>query len=114
MQTWKTQLRKGIVELCVMGVLRQKGEAYGYELLQALQGVDGLSFSESTVYPVLARLADNGMIAARTEPSPSGPPRRYFRLTPQGTKQLRVIQSEWRLVCDSLDRLLEKNGDENG
>ena len=73
MQTWKTQLRKGIVELCVMGVLQRKGEAYGYELLQALQGVDGLSFSESTVYPVLARLSDNGMIAARTEPFPRAP-----------------------------------------
>ena len=114
MQNWKTQLRKGIVELCVLGVLKRQGEAYGYQLLQALEEVAGLTFSESTVYPVLARLSQNGLVTARTEPSPAGPPRRYFRLTPLGVKQLRVIQSEWRLVSDSLNRLIEEGGEENG
>lgn len=111
MQTWKTQLRKGIVELCVLGVLKRDGEAYGYQLLQALGTIAGLTFSESTVYPVLARLAQNGLVAARTEASPSGPPRRYFRLTAHGEKRLLVMQSEWQLVSDSLNRLFQEGGE---
>ncbi len=55
MQQWITQFRKGLVELCIMTVLREE-EAYGYQIVEQLRGLAGLEVTESTVYPVLARL----------------------------------------------------------
>ena len=52
---WKSELRRGLVELCVLLVLR-KGEAYGYEIVERLRDVAGLDFTESTVYPVPSRI----------------------------------------------------------
>ena len=110
MQSWKSQLRRGIVELCVLGVLDRDGESYGYQLLQALQGIEGLAFSESTVYPVLVRLAQQGLVTGRTEPSPNGPPRRFYHLTSEGQQRLEQLKSEWHAVCGSLNHLLEEGG----
>ena len=80
MQRWVSQLKKGLVELGVMASL-SAGEAYGYQIVQRLAGVDGLAVSESTVYPLLARLTREGLVSVRTADSPAGPPRRYYRLT---------------------------------
>ncbi len=103
---WVSQLRKGVVELCVLAVLRP-GEAYGYEILQRLGQIEGLEFSESTVYPVLSRLARAGLLSVRTAPSPRGPRRRYYALTQQGQQRLQDMTSYWHLVGRSMDRLLE-------
>ena len=56
MSPWETQLRKGLVELAVLATM-VGGEAYGYGIVERLRGLEGLEFTESTVYPVLARLA---------------------------------------------------------
>ncbi|MBX7247328.1 MAG: PadR family transcriptional regulator [Candidatus Sumerlaeaceae bacterium] len=95
MRSWVAQMRKGLIELCVLGVLRD-GEAYGYQLLQRLGEADGLSISESTVYPILARLAEDGMIKVRVAPSPTGPPRRYYRLTTLGQDRLKEMLTYWK------------------
>ena len=58
---WITQLRKGLLEYCVLLALR-RGERYGYELVQALQRSEDLAVSESTVYPILARLRAEGFL----------------------------------------------------
>ena len=50
MSRWETQLRKGVVELAVLAVIGQ-GETYGYRIVEQLRGLDGLAFTESTVYP---------------------------------------------------------------
>ena len=72
---WETQLRKGLVELAVLATIA-RGETYGYRIALQLQGLAGLQFTESTVYPVLTRLAREGALAIRAEPSPAGPVRR--------------------------------------
>ena len=69
MRAWVTQLRKGLVELCVMGALRG-GEAYGYQILQRLDAAEGLAITESTVYPILARLAEEGYVTI-AQPHPN-------------------------------------------
>jgi PadR family transcriptional regulator PadR len=61
MRIWTAQLRKGLIELAVLAALCE-GEAYGYQILQRLGRVDGLAITESTVYPLLARLARDGMV----------------------------------------------------
>src|ERR1700761_1477452 len=106
MGDWETQLRKGVVELAVLAWIA-RGETDGYRIVEGLQRLDGLALTESTVYPVLTRLARDGALAVRTEPSPSGPTRRYYRLTAEGQRRLAVMAEGWRTVSKSLTNLLE-------
>jgi PadR family transcriptional regulator PadR len=106
MSHWETQLRKGLVELAVLATIA-RGETYGYAIVEQLQALAGLQFTESTVYPVLARLAREGLLATRTEPSPAGPSRRYYRLTTRGQEAYRQMSRSWRTVAQSLAGLLE-------
>jgi PadR family transcriptional regulator PadR len=99
-------MRKGLVELCVLGVLADGGEAYGYQILQRLAQADTLAVGESTVYPVLARLAAEQLLKVRTAPSPAGPPRRYYRLTAAGQAHLQGLISYWRSLRIAVDQLL--------
>jgi PadR family transcriptional regulator PadR len=102
--SWFSQARRGLVELSVLAALRAR-EAYGYELLQRLAEVAGLGITESTLYPILARHADDGLLTVRQVPSPSGPPRRYYRLTAAGAKQLDAMVLHWRALGAGLDAL---------
>jgi PadR family transcriptional regulator, regulatory protein PadR len=106
MTGWESQLRKGVVELAVLAVIG-RGETYGYRIVSDLQRLDGFQLTESTVYPVLARLARDGVLAIRAEESPSGPKRRYYRLTSVGRERLRRMTECWKTVSDSLRTLLE-------
>jgi PadR family transcriptional regulator PadR len=95
-------MRKGLIELCVMAALRD-GEAYGYQILQRLAAAEALTISESAVYPILARLAAEGMVKVRVGPSPSGPPRRYYRLTAAGEARLGEMAEQWRQTREAVD-----------
>ena len=76
-----SQLRRGVLEFCVLALLRSE-ERYSFELVRALSAVDGLVTSEGTLYPLLARLRRDGVVETTWRESLSGPPRRYYRLTP--------------------------------
>jgi PadR family transcriptional regulator PadR len=106
MKHWETQLRKGVVELAVLATVA-RGETYGYRVVEQLRRLDGLALTESTVYPVLTRLAREGSLAVRTEPSPAGPPRRYYRLTGAGRDRLGRMGEDWGKVSRSIAGLLE-------
>ena len=106
MTHWETQLRKGLVELAVLAAIG-RGETYGYRIVEQLQKLEGLALTESTVYPVLTRLARDGFLAIRTEESPSGPMRRYYRLSADGQRRLRQLAESWRTVSQSLSALIE-------
>ena len=103
-RAWVSQLRKGLVELLVLAALKRE-EVYGYQLLQKLAVLDGLALTESTLYPVLGRLADDQLVAVRQVPSPAGPPRRYYRLTAAGERRLGEMLAHWRQVNASIDAL---------
>jgi PadR family transcriptional regulator PadR len=105
MDAWESQLRRGVVELAVLAALARE-ETYGYRVVEQLRQVAGLHFTESTIYPVLTRLAGDGFLAVRTEPSPAGPPRRYYRLTPAGQRRLRQLKDRWQTLSQSLTGLL--------
>ncbi len=107
MRAWTAQLRKGVVELAVLAALAP-GEAYGYEILRRLAGRDRrLELTESTVYPLLARLAKDGLLAVRAAPSPAGPPRRYYRLTDRGHRRLDEMRDTWTALSRAVHELLE-------
>src|SRR5438874_8759325 len=77
------QMRRGTLEYCVLALLRDR-RRYGFELVRALGEVDGMVTSEGTIYPLLSRLRRDGLVETTWEESPSGPPRRYYRLTRSG------------------------------
>src|SRR4051812_42799046 len=106
MNPWETQLRKGVVELAILASIA-RGESYGYQIVERLRDLGGLALTESTVYPVLTRLARDGALAVRLEASPAGPARRYYRLTPEGQRRLRRMAESWKTVSHSLAGLLE-------
>src|SRR5882757_5568290 len=104
MNPWETQLRKGVVELAVLASIA-RGESYGYQIVERLRGLAGLALTESTVYPVLTRLARDGALAVRTEASPAGPTRRYYRLTEDGRRRFLRMLEDWGKISRSLSAL---------
>jgi PadR family transcriptional regulator PadR len=103
---WSTQLRKGLAELCVLAAVRRLGEAYGYQLVQFLTEHNGLELTESTVYPLLARLAREGYLSVTSAPSPAGPPRRYYQITTSGRQSLETMLDHWAAVGTSIEKII--------
>jgi PadR family transcriptional regulator PadR len=104
-QTWMTQIRKGVIELWLMAGL-SRGEMYGYEIFQQLSGRVGQGVSSRTVYPILTRLRREDLISGRMGSSPAGPKRRYFRLTARGEARLKKMKENWKEVARETDAVL--------
>jgi len=104
-----SQLRRGVLEYCVMAALRGR-EHYGYELVSELAAADGLLTSEGTIYPLLGRLRKDGSVATTWRESDSGPPRRYYSLTADGQAGLERFRGEWTRFRDAVDAILETRG----
>lgn len=101
---WTTQLRKGLLELCVLSTLKGN-RLYGYDIVKRLGAIDGLVMGEGTVYPILSRFRRDGLVEATLEESPEGPARKYYRLTPRGRQLLATMQAAWAEVRDGIDRI---------
>ena len=98
-----------IVGLVLLAVLdAAKEDLYGYDLVKRPQQANEgeLLFKEGTVYPVLRALSAAGLLSSRIVPSYSGPPRRYYRITPQGREVLTSWQAIWRDTRDFVDRFV--------
>ena len=107
------QLRRGVLEYCVLALLRREA-SYGYELAQALSEVDGLVTSEGTIYPLLSRLRREELVTTFWQESGEGPPRRYYRLTPEGTRALADFTQNWVRFRDGVDSLLTQGEEGHG
>jgi PadR family transcriptional regulator len=107
MQEWIRQFRKGLLELCILNLLRRK-ESYGYEIVHKLKGIEELSLTESTLYPILARLGKDGHLQVRSVPSSNGPPRRYFSLTATGKTYLESLNNYWGNLKYAIDGLINQ------
>ena len=83
MEPGLSQLRRGVLEYCVLALLRD-GERYAFELVRDLSDTEGLVTSEGTLYPLLGRLRREELVQTTWRESSSGPPRRYYSLTRQG------------------------------
>jgi PadR family transcriptional regulator, regulatory protein PadR len=103
--TWLSQMRKGILELCVLAVVTRE-ETYGYAIVEKLGQIPGMEVTESTVYPLLARLCSEGLLKHRMAKSPNGPARRYYSLSAPGQKRLSELSSAWGTIVDSVSSLL--------
>lgn len=109
---WKfhKELSAGIVSLVLLAVLaRAKAPMYGYQIAKQLDdtGEGVLSGKQSALYPVLRNLDAAGLLASEVEPSVSGPPRRYYRITPMGLRVLDEWTYAWTATRDFVNTVLE-------
>ena len=102
----KSQMRKGILEFCILSVIDRK-EAYTSDIVEALKSAD-LLVVEGTLYPLLSRLKNNGILTYRWEESTSGPPRKYFCLTDEGRQLLAQLRDEWRAISSSIQQITQQ------
>jgi PadR family transcriptional regulator PadR len=90
-----TQLRKGILELAILGCL-SRGRHYGYSLVKTISREREIDLTEGTIYPILGRLAKEGLVRTEWVESSQGPPRKYYTLTLKGEEAFRVLEEEFR------------------
>ena len=91
---WTTQLRKGLLELCILNIVG-RDRVYGYDIVRQLRDVDALVVSEGTIYPILSRLKRDGLVRTSLEESPAGPALKYYELTRRGEQLLAEMNSYW-------------------
>ncbi len=107
LENTKAQLRKGILELCILAILDKK-EAYPSEILEALKDAK-LIVVEGTLYPLLTRLKNGELLTYRWEESPSGPPRKYYSLTKMGKAFLDELSLTWDELNTAVNRITKNN-----
>lgn len=90
----KAQMRKGVLEYCILSILARK-EAYPSEVIDTLKK-GRLIVVEGTLYPLLTRLKNSGLLDYRWEESKSGPPRKYYKLTEIGHTFLKELDETWK------------------
>ena len=89
----KSQMRKGILEYCVLLIL-SKGDSYAPQIIQELKEAN-MNVVEGTLYPILTRQKNQGLLAYRWEESPQGPPRKYYSMTDKGRQALAELDAVW-------------------
>jgi len=102
----ESQMRKGLLELCILGIIRKEREAYPSDILEQLKSAK-LVVLEGTLYPLLARLKNAGMLDYRWEESPSGPPRKYYSLTRSGLKFYMQLRGAWEELRGAVSHITE-------
>ena len=107
---FEKELSSGTVSLVLLAVLGRASEPlYGYQIAKALEAGGGvLAGKQSALYPVLRNLEGAGLLESFVEPSMSGPPRRYYRVTQAGRDALTDWSAAWRATRDSLDAVLKE------
>lgn len=104
------QMRRGAVEYCVLALLRDR-DMYGFELTRALSTAGGLVTSEGTIYPLLTRIRKDGLVETFWEPSPQGPPRRYYRISDEGRAALEQFRAQWSQFRSTVDAIMSEGRD---
>src|SRR5882724_8617677 len=100
----QAQMRKGVLELCILSIL-SNGDAYPTEIIDKLKETK-LVVVEGTLYPLLTRLKNTGLLAYRWEESTSGPPRKYYKLTEKEEQYLKEVQQSWFELADIVNKTI--------
>lgn len=107
LENTRVQMRKGILEFCVLHVI-SRGEIYASELLEELTQARLITV-EGTLYPLLNRLTKAGLVEYFWQESSGGPPRKYYRLTRQGTEFLEGLRNTWNQLKNSTEHILDND-----
>lgn len=100
-----SQMRKGVLEFCVLSVIRQ-GEAYPSDIIEKMKAAN-FQLLEGTLYPLLTRLKNAGMVNYRWVESSGGPPRKYFSLTDEGQGFYQELESTWEEMVNAVNTVIQ-------
>ncbi len=101
----QVQMRKGILEYCIMEII-SRGEVYASNMLDELTAAK-MIVVEGTLYPLLTRLKNAGLLDYTWVESAAGPPRKYYKLTTEGTSFLEQLRVTWQEVVASIDHITQ-------
>ena len=102
----KIQMRRGVLEYCILLIL-SKGDEYASSIINELRNAD-MIVVEGTLYPLLIRQKNLGLLSYRWEESPQGPPRKYYSITDKGRKYLEELDTAWNGIVASIDSIKRK------
>ncbi len=105
----RSQMRKGVLEYCILSILNRK-EAYASSIIEELKAAN-LIVVEGTLYPLLIRQKNQGLLSYRWEESTQGPPRKYYVITDKGRSQLAEMDAAWNELTESIRTLRQKPSD---
>ena len=106
----KVQMRKGILEYCILSIL-SRGDSYAPKIIAELKEAE-MIVVEGTLYPILTRQKNAGLLTYRWEESPQGPPRKYYMLTDAGLKQLALLDEAWNEMVEQIKLIRYGNSEE--
>ena len=99
----RSQMRKGVLEYCILCILSKK-DAYASNIIDELKAAN-MIVVEGTLYPLLIRQKNQGLLTYRWEESTQGPPRKYYCITDKGREQLKEMDSAWQDMVQAIDML---------
>jgi PadR family transcriptional regulator PadR len=108
-QNTQSQMRKGVLEFCILSIIRQ-GEVYPSDLVERMKSAN-LHILEGTLYPLLTRLKNAGLLTYRWVESNSGPPRKYFVMTDKGLEFYSELERTWQELADAVHALTRPASD---
>ena len=108
----KSQMRKGMLEYCILLVLKD-GRKYTSDIIDRMRE-SGLAVVEGTLYTLLNRLRKEGKLNYEWEESPKGPPRKYYMLTPAGSEVLQYMSEAWDEIANTVNSLRMMDESNNG
>lgn len=101
LENTKIQMRKGVLEFCILSIIAQK-EAYASDILATLKDAQ-LLVVEGTMYPLLTRLKNSGLLSYSWQESTGGPPRKYYQLTELGEQFLKELDTTWNELVHAVN-----------
>ena len=104
LKNWKSQIRKGLIEFCILKIIHHKGQAYGLELINGLNEVN-LEVTEGTLYPLMSRLVRDKLLTPKWETPDVGHPRKYYRLSDHGKTVLHEMTVNWNDITRSIENI---------
>lgn len=93
-------MRKGVLEYCILSIIA-RGDAYVSQIIAELKDAE-MIVVEGTLYPMLTRQKNQGLLTYRWEESPQGPPRKYYSLTEQGSEHLAQLDRVWDEMVEQI------------
>lgn len=106
LENTQVQMRKGILEFCILHII-SRGEVYASDMLEELTSAK-IMVVEGTLYPLLTRLRKAGLVEYKWVESNSGPPRKYYTITPKGQEFVNNLDSTWQELVNSTSQIITK------
>ena len=109
MEPIQIQLKKGVLELCVLALISRR-DSYAYEIAARL--AEGIDMGEGTIYPLMRRMQSDGLVEAYLVESSAGPPRKYYRLTANGKAAFETQKTDWSTFVSAVEAILKEPANE--